>query len=163
MVLIVLNFLSLPVFEEVLQIDENMVSLDKPQLYSPEAVYEILTHWGEEGRIKQFWIHITWDLLLPVLYFFFLGFLISWIAKRGFKPGSKMRLLNLVALVAVVDLLENIFLFILIFIYPANVYILGLIKTGLTLIKYYVFGPAILFALVASTVFAIKNRGSSEM
>lgn len=157
-VLIVLKFLFLPIFENILQIDEQMISLDKPHIYAPETVYAILTDWGESGRLKQFWLHLTWDLLLPIIYFFFLGFLISWLAKRGFKPNSKMQKLNLVALVAVVDLLENVSLFFLIQIYPANVYILSLVKTGLTLTKYYLFGPAILFGLVISTVFALKNR-----
>ncbi|MCG8569045.1 MAG: hypothetical protein MJB14_02790 [Spirochaetes bacterium] len=156
--LLILLFLALPLFENILQIDTNIISLDKPGLYSPLKIYEILTDWGENGRMKQFWFHITWDSLLPISYFFFLGFLISWLTKRGFKSKSKMHLLNLVSLVAIVDLLENLSLFILIFLYPANMYILCLIKTGLTLIKYYLFGPAILSGLMISTAFAVKNK-----
>lgn len=158
LVLIILNFLSLPIYEDILQIDEKMISIDEPQIYSPMQVYEILTDWGQNGRVKQFWLHITWDLILPIIYLFFLGFLISWLAKRGFKQNSKMQILNLVSLVAVVDLLENISLFLLIFIYPKNWYIISLIKTFLTLIKYYVFGPVILFTLIITTFFAVKNK-----
>ncbi|MBN1891251.1 MAG: hypothetical protein JW780_00575 [Clostridiales bacterium] len=158
LILIVLLFVSLPVFEDILQIDENMTSLDRHHIYSSDQVYEILTEWGESGRLKQLWLHLSWDLLFPLIYFFFLGFLISWLSKRGFKQHSKMQLLNLVSFVAVVDILENISLFILILIFPANVFILSWIKTGLTLTKYYLFGPAILFALVVSTIYAIRNR-----
>jgi len=66
---------------------------------------------GKSGRLKQFWFHLTWDLLFPIIYFFFLGFLLSWLYKRGFKRDSKMQKLNLVSLVAAVDLLEDIALF----------------------------------------------------
>lgn len=158
LILIVLLFISLPLFEDILGISGDHISLDKPQLYSPDTIHEILTDWGEGGRLKQFWIHVTWDLLLPIFYFFFLGFLIAWLSKRGFKKEHPLQKLCLVSLVAVIDLFENIFLFILIFIYPANVHLLGFIKTGLTLIKYYIFGPAILFGLVTSTIFAFKNK-----
>lgn len=158
LVLIVLEFLSLPAFEEFLQIDENTISLDKPQIYSPDKVHEILTEWGDSGRLKQFWLHITWDLLLPIMYFFFLGFLISLLSKRGFSRGSNLQYLNLVSLVAVVDQLENISLFVLIFVYPVKISVFCWLKTGFTLIKYYIFGPAILFALVFAAIFAVKNK-----
>ena len=158
LVILVLKFLLLPVFENFLKIDENMISMDKPQIYSSDEVYEILTNWGEEGRPKQFWLHITWDLLLPIVYFFFLGFLISWLTKRGFKPKSSLQNLCLVSLGAVIDLLENISLFILILIYPLKIDFLCWLKTGFTLIKYYLFGPAILFALILSAIYAAKNK-----
>jgi len=158
LILLLLMLISLPLFENILQIEENMISLDVPPTYSSDRVYEILTEWGKDGRLKQFWLHLTWDLLFPMIYFFFLGFLLSWFSKRGFKRDSKMQKLKLVSFVAAVDLLENIALFLLIIFFPANVYILSWIKTGLTLTKYYIFGPAILFGLVVSTFFASKNR-----
>lgn len=158
LILIVSLFIALPVFEDILQMEKNMTSLDSSHINSSDRVYEILTEWGESGRLKQLWLHLTWDLLFPLIYFFFLGFLITWLSKRGFKQQSKMQLLNLVSLVAVVDILENISLFLLIFVFPANVSVLCWIKTGLTFTKYYLFGPALLFVLVVSTIFAIKNR-----
>ncbi|MBN2442723.1 MAG: hypothetical protein JXJ04_15310 [Spirochaetales bacterium] len=157
-VLLVLMFVLLPVFEDLFHIDETMISLDKPQLYSPGRVYEIVTDWGESGRFNQFLLHITWDLLLPVIYFFFLGFFISWFAKRGFLRNSKMQKLNLVSLVALVDLFENISLFLLILVFPAKVDALCWLKTILTIIKYYLFGPGILVALVISIISAVKNK-----
>lgn len=156
--LLVLKFMSLPYLENLLHIKENTVSIDKPYFYTPNEIYGILTGWGDKGRSSQFIIHITWDLLLPIIYFFFLGFLISWLTKRGFNRNSKFQRLNLVSLVAVVDLLENISLFILIIIYPAKSNLFGWAKTGLTLVKYYLFGPAILFALITSLLFALKNK-----
>lgn len=158
LVLLIITFLLLPVFEGLLQITEDTISLDKPYLYPPYKVYEILNSWGEAGRCKQFWLHVTWDLLLPLVYFFFLGFLISWFTKRGFKQKSCLQNLCLVSLVAVIDLFENISLFLLILIYPADSIILCWLKTGFTFIKYYLFGPAIVFALVFSAVYAVKNR-----
>jgi len=157
-IILVLKFLLLPVFENFLQIAENTISLDKPQIYSPAEVYEIIMNWGEEGRLKQFWLHISWDLILPIVYFFFLGFLISWLTKRGFKPESFFQNLYLVSSVAVIDLLENISLFLLILIYPSKIDILCWFKTGFTSIKCYLFGPAILFSLFFSVIFALKNK-----
>lgn len=157
-ILILLMFLFLPIFEKTLHMSENMISLDKSHVYSPEKIHAILTDWGEIGRLQQIWLHFTWDLVFPILYFFFLGFLISWFAKRGFKSNSKMQKINLLSMVAIVDILENIFLFMLILIYPQNVLMLGWIKTGLTFMKYYLFGPAILLGLLISIVFALKKR-----
>ena len=158
LVILVLKFLLLPVFENILQIEENTISMNNPQIYSSDRVYEILTNWGESGRFKQFWFHITWDLLFPIVYFFFIGFLISWLTKRAFKQKSSLQNFCLVSLVAAIDLLENISLFLLILVYPSKIDTLCWFKTGFTLIKYYLFGPAILFALVFSTIYAVKNK-----
>lgn len=148
----------MPIFEDFLQIDKNMVSLDKPAIHSPKKIHQILSDWGEAGRLKQFWLHISWDLLLPIIYFFFLGFLLAWLSKRGFSQKSFFQNLCLLSLVAVIDWLENLTLFILILLYPAKINFIGILKTAFTLIKYYVFGPAILFALIFSTIYAIKNK-----
>ena len=158
LLLVVLMFLFLPMFENFLSIEENIPSLDKPYMYSPDEVFEVLTGWGEDGRIKQFQFHITWDILLPGVYFFFLGFLIAWLTKRGFRQNSKWQNLCLLSSVAVIDVLENITLFLLILVYPSKIDILSWLKTGLTLIKYYIFGPAILSALFFSGIHAGKNR-----
>lgn len=157
LILIVLMFPLLPVFGKAIHMNENMISLDSSKIYSPETIHAILTDWGDKGRIRQIWFHFTWDLVFPVLYFFFIGFLVSWFAKRGFRPGSKMQKMNLLAMVAAVDLLENISLLVLVIIYPVTSRILGIIKTSLTAIKYYLFGPVILAGLVTSVIFAIKN------
>jgi hypothetical protein len=155
---IILMFLILPAFENILHLSEDMVSLDKPFLYSNVKIFDILTDWGEEGRFQQILFHLTWDLVLPVIYFFFLGFLLSWFAKRGFKSGSRVQKITLLSLVAVADILENIFLLVLILIYPENVPVIGWIKTGLTFMKYYLFGPLIPAVLLIAVIFALKNR-----
>ena len=116
---------------------------------------EILTDWGESGRLKKLWLHL---ILPPIIYLFFPGFPLAWLVKRGFKRENKMQMIGLVSLVAAIDLLESLSLFLLIFIYPTNVHILSWLKTELPLTKYYIFGPAILFGLSISLIFAIKNK-----
>lgn len=148
LVAIIFLFILLPTFEEFLNIDTSHVSLDKPMLYSASEINSILTDWGEEGRKSQFLLHITWDLLLPLFYFFFLGFLLSLLLRNVYEKGSRVHYLNLVSLVAVIDILENISLFILITLYPNTPTLVCWIKTSLTLIKYYIFGPGIVIALI---------------
>ena len=151
-------FQIMPVFEKVLNIDDNIVSMDSADILPQEMIYSILTDWGDDGRVRQVWFHLSWDLIFPVSYFFFVGFLLSWFAKRGFKSNSSMQKLNLLAFVAVVDLLENISIMILVFVYPADIFFLVFVKNALTVIKYYLFGPLIVLGLLLSLVFAAKNR-----
>ncbi len=158
LLLIIIMFFILPTVEDVFHISQDMVSIDEPDIHTPQEIHNILNDWGEQGRIQQVWFHSTWDIILPILYFFFIGFLISWFTKRGFKSESAFRKMSLVSLIAVVDILENIALFILIFSFPSKYGFMGWIKTGLTLTKYFIFGPAIVIALIIAVVFAIRNR-----
>lgn len=154
--LIVALFMVLPITESFFQIGEGMISLDKPNWHSPDDIHKILGSWGDSGRMGQFWLHMTWDLALPVTYFFFLGFLLSYFTRKGFPPESSMHKMNLVSLVAVVDILENAMLFILIVAFPSELVVVGVIKTALTLIKYYLFGPVILLAFAISIGAALR-------
>ncbi len=158
LILILSMFIIMPAFEKALGMDENLVSLDSSNIYSPETIHTILSEWGYEGRLQQIWFHFTWDLIFPLLYFFYIGFLLSWLAKRGFKKNSKMQKTNLLAAIAVADILENISLLFLILAYPKDAIILGYIKTALTMIKYFLFGPLILITLIVLLIFAIKNK-----
>lgn len=156
--LVLLMLFIFPLFEYIVQMPENIISLDSSNLYSSKEIHKILTEWGSNGRIKQIWLHLTWDLIFPILYFFFLGFLISYITSRTFKASSKMQKAFLLSFVALVDILENISLIILILIYPKDVSFLGCLKTGFTFVKYYVFGPALLICILVSTVFLLVNK-----
>lgn len=160
--LIILLFFLLPYTEELLKIDSSHISLDKPRLYSPLEIHNILTDWGEEGRISQFWLHITWDLMLPLFYFFFLGFLISLMFRDRYEKSSRIQYFNLVSLVAVIDILENISLFILLTLHPKIPIVLCWIKILLTMIKYYLFGPGILIALTVGVVGLYKQKRSKN-
>ncbi|QUI25418.1 hypothetical protein HZI73_25345 [Vallitalea pronyensis] len=149
-------FMSLPAFESYFQITD-MASLDELQFYSSDDIYQILDQWGTEGQRQQMFFHFTWDLALPITYFFFLAYLFSWLTKRGFKQDNPLQKLNLLSLVAVVDILENLSMLALVLLYPTEIQVLAFLKTAFTLIKFYIFGPLISLGLFVSIIATIKN------
>ena len=78
------------------------------------------------------WLHLTWDFIIPILGFLFVGLFISWLLQRSFRPGSKLQKLNLLALGSVFDLLENICLISMMVGYPARPVVVAWLKTIFT-------------------------------
>ena len=60
------------------------------------------------GRQAYIEARLTFDVIWPLVYAFFLITTISWLADWAFRPGSPWRLLNLVPVLGIVlDFLEN--------------------------------------------------------
>lgn len=109
--LVLFMAITLPLLSLIYPAGDEMVSLDDPVLYTPEEVFSIVESWGDGGRTYQLWLHLTWDLIVPILGFLFVGLSISWLLQRGFRPGSKLQKLNLLALGSVFDLLGCVDIF----------------------------------------------------
>lgn len=123
--------ITLPLLNAIYPAGDELISLDEPVIYTSDEVLSIVENWGEGGRTYQLWFHLTWDVIVPVLNFLFLGLSFSWLLQRSFRQGSRWRMLNLVALVTVFDLLENVSLIGIIAAYPSQPIALAWLKTFL--------------------------------
>lgn len=149
--------ISLPVIYYFYPTVDEMVSLDDPIFYTPEEIFSIVESWGEAGRTQQFWFHLTWDFIVPVLALLFIGLFISWLTQRGFNPKSKMQKMNLIALAAIFDLLENLCIEIIVMVYPSKPIAIAWFKSIFTMAKYS-FGVFIILIILISLIKAIKNK-----
>ena len=165
--LVLFMVITLPLLSLIYPAADEMVSLDDPVFYTPEEAFLIMESWDDGGRTYQLWFHLTWDLIFPILGFLLVGLSISWLLQRGFRPGSKLQRLNLLALGPVFDLLENICLVSMILIYPARPVVLAWLKTLFTLSKYgfmILIILVVLIGLVAAAMngFKVREAGATN-
>ena len=106
--LVLFMVITLPLLSRIYPAADEMESLDDPVFYTPDEIFSTMESWGEDGRNYQLWLHLTWDLIFPIMGFLFISLFISWLLQRSFGPESKLQRLNLLALGSVFDLLENV-------------------------------------------------------
>jgi hypothetical protein len=134
------------------------VSLDALFFYTPETAFAAVASYGDAGRARMIWIHLIWDFIFPVLYTLFLSLFMSWLFQRGFKPGSKLRKLNVLAIAGgSFDLLENIGIVTMILVYPAQPAVVAWLSTVFTMGKWSL-GVVIILLLLIGLVKAAMNR-----
>jgi len=80
----------------------SIVSLDAQLFYTPEQAFSTVASYGDAGRF-WIWIYLTWDVVNPILYTLAFSLLISWLFRRGFKPGSRAQALNLLPVAAAMN------------------------------------------------------------
>jgi len=133
------------------------MSLDGRLAYTPEQAFSAVASYGDTGRIQMIWIHLA-DFILITLYTSMFGLSISWLFKRGFKPDSRMQRLNLIPVLGgFFDVMENIWIMIMILVYPAQPTIVAWLSTISTTAK-YIMGVPIVLLLLIGLVRAIMNR-----
>jgi hypothetical protein len=155
--LVLFMVITLPLLSLIYPAADEMISLDNPVFYTPEEAFSIVESWNAGGRTYQLWFHLTWDFIFPILGFFFVGLSISWLLQHSFRPGSKLRRLNLFALGSVFDLLENICIVSMIVVYPARPAVVAWLKTIFTMSKYG-FMISIILVVLVGLVAAAMNR-----
>lgn len=165
--LVLFMAITLPLLSTIYPAADEMVSLDDPVFYTPEEVFSIVESWDDGGRTYQLWFHLTWDLIFPILGFFFVGLSISWLLQRGFRLWGKLQKLNLLALGPVFDLLENLCLAIIIAVYPDQPVAIAWMKTISTMTKYSFLILIILVVLIslvaaAMTRFKVQEVGTID-
>ncbi len=147
--------LTLPLLSRIYPAADEMTSLDDPVFYTPTEIYSIVDAWGADGRAYQLGFHLTWDLVFPVLGFLLVALSLSWLLRRGVRPGSHLRRLNLLALGTAFDLLENVCLVSMIAVHPARPAALAWLKMLFTMTKYgfvLLIGLAVVIGLGAAAM-----------
>ena len=132
-------------------------SLDGRFAYSPEEAFSAITSYGDAGRVQMIWIHLA-DFLLIALYTLMFSLILSWLFQRGFPRESKVQRLNLIPIFGgLCDVMENVWILILLLAYPARPAALGWLSTIFTTGK-YVMGIPIVLLLLLGLVRAAMNR-----
>ena len=84
-------------------------SPDQSLLYTPADLYGWAEAYGAEGRSAYVRARLTFDVVWPLVYAFFLTTAIGWSLRRALPPESRWQLLNLVPLVGLLlDYVENL-------------------------------------------------------
>jgi len=157
-----------PLFSRLLNIPEDVESIDTKLYYTPADLYSILEAYGQQGRQGYAISHITADLIYPIVYAFFFATAISFTFVRVFPRNSRLQMLNLVPFgLASIDLLENITLIILLLSFPSPLTPLAFAAGVITFIKWAAVAVTIAIPLVGLTLWLVrltrKGIGASEL
>ncbi|MBN1440167.1 MAG: hypothetical protein JW929_12230 [Anaerolineales bacterium] len=144
---------NLPLFDPELV----AASLDGRFAYTPEQAFAAVASYGEAGRVQMLLLHLA-DFLLIAGYTLLLSLTVSWLFRRGFKPESGLQRGNLVPVLGgLFDLMENIWIMILIWAFPARPAIVAWLATIFTSGK-YLMGVPILLVLLIGLVKGAVNK-----
>jgi hypothetical protein len=139
----------------------SIESLDARIFYSPDEAYSTV---GSYGDASQFWIrtYLTWDIVNPVIYTLIFGLGLSWLFQRSFSSDSKLQMLNVAPVGAgLFDVLENIFIVVLLTVYPTHLTGVAWLAAVSTLGKTIFLGASaalMLVGLVGATLNRFKKQ-----
>ncbi len=84
-------------------------SPDSLFFYSAADLYQMAEVYGPEGRAAYVQTRVTFDMVWPLAYLFFLGAALSWSLGRALPAGNRWRLLNLFPVLGwLFDMCENL-------------------------------------------------------
>lgn len=130
-------------------------SPDTSFFYTPEMLYQMAEAYGPSGRAAYLRARFTFDLVFPLVYGFFLTTSLSWALKRSLPPESRLRLANLLPLLAVgLDYLENLSAALVMARFPASTPVVDWLAPVFTLLKWIGVGGSFLLLAVG----LIKRR-----
>lgn len=112
-------------------------SVDTSFWYTAEDVYTIAEAYGEAGRRAYVTARLTFDVIFPLGYTFFLATALSWIFRRAFPSESWVQLANLAPFLGMVfDFLENLTISFIMVQFPRRLMGLAALMPWLTLLKW---------------------------
>lgn len=141
-------------------------SPDVSLFYAPEDLTGMAEAYGETGRAEYVQARWTFDLAFPLVYGFFYLTAITWLFNKGFQPGSRWQLANLVPIGAVIfDVLENAATSIVMGMYPQGAPLAAALAPWFTLVKWIlVGGSSVLLAVgVAAAAYAGLRRSRRQL
>ncbi len=141
-------FMLLVLPSESSRSDEVLGSAPSPDTsfyYSKTDLYQIAEEYGLEGRLYYLDSRISFDIVWPLVYTFFLINGISWLLNKTILEESKLRLLNLAPMVGILfDYLENITNMVVLYRYPQPTDILASLAGIITSLKWVFVGGSFL-------------------
>lgn len=112
-------------------------SVDQRFFYSADEVYQIAEVYGEAGRGAYVRARMTFDVIWPLVYTFFLGTAISYIYYRVLLKKSPWLQVNLIPVGGMLfDFLENFSISIVMAVYPTRLTFLAGLTAVFTLVKW---------------------------
>jgi hypothetical protein len=138
---------------------------DSSFIYSTADLYDMAEAFGPTGRQAYIRARLTFDVVWPLVYAFFLATSISWLAGMAFPPGSRWRRLNLAPVAGLVlDYLENLSTSLVMARYPARTPVADLLAPAFTLLKWVFVGGsfAALLVVLAAAVWRKAAQGRRD-
>jgi hypothetical protein len=135
------------------KMDADSAQAGTPDLslfYTPADLYRMAEAYGEEGRQAFIHARLTFDVVWPVVYLFFLSTSISWLLKTSISPDSRLLSLNIVPMLAfLLDFLENFSNILIMARYPDPTPIIDWLAPIFTLSKWAMVGGSMMILLYA--------------
>lgn len=132
--------------------------------YTPGDLYAAAEAWGESGRSAYVRARVTFDVVWPLTYGFFLTTAIAWLIARGTRPGNRWRQIAVLpAVVVLLDYAENVCTATVMARYPSPTAVLAQLAPVFTASKWVLL--AVCFALipvcaVAAVAAAVRRFGA---
>ncbi len=139
---------------------EGSDSPDSSFLYTPGDLYAMAEAYGEAGREDYVEERLTFDLVWPLVYAFFLTTAIAWTYDRAFVPESPWQLANLAPVAgALLDYLENISTSLVMARYPARTPGIAQLAPAFTTLKWIFVGGSFVLLFIGGAAALWKMLG----
>jgi hypothetical protein len=138
-------------------------SPDSSFFYSPSDLYQMAEAYGAEGRAAYVHARLTFDMIWPLVYLFFLGAAISWSLDRALPAGSPWRFLNLFpAFGWLFDMCENLSTSAVMLAFPKDT-LFAFLAPIFTLVKWFFVNGSFLILIPAflAALWAGRRKGGS--
>ena len=143
-----------PAGKRWLGIPAELESLDTTLTYTPKQAFDLLETYSPTQRQAYALMHVTLDLLFPVVFTLTLGAVITYFSRRAFPVDSRWQRLYLLPLfLFVMDLLENTLVISLALTHPNSPYLLALTAGVVTLVKWLAAGLTMTSVAVTGLLF----------
>lgn len=130
--------------------------------YSAADLYTAAEAWGEAGRSAYVRARVTFDVIWPLVYGFFLTTSLAWLFRQGTQPGSRWRRLVLLpALVVLLDYAENTCTATVVARFPSHTPVLAQLAPFCTASKWVLLGSSFALLLVG-VIAAVVTRWRSR-
>lgn len=128
-------------------------SPDTSFLYSSTDLYQMAEAYGDLGRQEYVRARLTFDVIWPFVYTFFLVVTISWVFGKSFERDSIWQKMNLVPLLAAgLDFLENFSASLVMTRYPQPTAVVDTLAPIFSLLKWLFVTSSFLLLLIGVLV-----------
>ncbi|TVR44266.1 MAG: hypothetical protein EA394_00360 [Bacteroidia bacterium] len=159
LLLLLMTLFVFPYYTERIVSEEGPPLLDLRFGFSAEEAYGTLEAFGEQGRAVYLEMLLVADAVYPLIYGLLLIFLASFFLKRILKPGNEFRVINLLAVDAVIfDFLENAGIAFMIRQFPHRIDFVAGLTSVFNMLKWIMIGLAMLMVLVSMVIYIAKRK-----
>lgn len=139
----------------------NAGIIDTQFWYSSQNIYDKADSYGEEGRRVYIIDRLSFDLIWPMVYAFFLGTTISYTFRSNFPSESWLQGMNLVPVIAMLfDLLENLGASVIMLAYPGKISWLAQVLPYFTSLKWLLLFGSFILVIMGLVAWLVRKLRS---
>lgn len=161
LVLILILFVIFPLMTSFYSAqDKNVAEIDTQFYISPSNLHKIISDYTDEGRELYALNHITGDAILPLVYAFFFGSMITFILRHLFVEDYWIQRFNLFPFGSlIIDYVENLCVIFLLISYPIKLSWLYQLTSLVITTKWLFIVITIMIILICSLGLVLKRVG----